>query len=95
MKVDLWRDQSLALMTEPACWPLYPILPLIRSQSGQPRELGVLFDTPGVIDWTGFRATVFLGNLFWIPETFAELRNRPREVFDSFEELLEAGWRVD
>jgi hypothetical protein len=33
--------------------------------------------------------------LFFLPETEAELLSGPRQAFDRFDELAEAGWTVD
>lgn len=89
------RQRSAALIAEPARWPCYPFLPLVRHHiSGDP-DLGVLYDAWGISNRTGFSATVFLQNLLLLPATETELLAGPREVFDSLEELLDAGWRVD
>jgi hypothetical protein len=39
--------------------------------------------------------TVFLENVFLVPSTAEELLKLPKEVFDTYEELLQAGWLVD
>jgi hypothetical protein len=44
---------------------------------------------------TGFSPTVWLTNLFTLPPTVAEFLELPREVFDTADELVAAGWRVD
>ncbi|OWK39989.1 hypothetical protein FRUB_05879 [Fimbriiglobus ruber] len=55
----------------------------------------MLFDARGVCGRTGFSATVFRTNLFDLPPTVDRLFALPREVFDSGEDLVRAGWRVD
>ena len=92
---DSSRQRSAALIAEPARWPCYPFLPLVRQRTSTDPELGVLYDAWGVSNRTGHSATVFLQNLLLLPATEAELLAGPREVFDSLEELLDAGWRVD
>jgi hypothetical protein len=73
---------------------MWPFLPLVR-RTGRTEELGVLFDAWGSLDLTGYSATVFLTNLLTLPPTFRKLIALPREVFDTAEVLLAAGWRVD
>ncbi len=81
-------------VSTPALWPGWPFLPLVR-RSGGAEELGVLFDARGACGLTGYSATVFLLNVFDLPPTVAGLLGAPREVFDSGDELVAAGWRVD
>ena len=54
-----------------------------------------MFDAMGTSTRTGFSATVFRCNLFLLPPSFEEFLALPKEVFDTSEELLNAGWRVD
>ncbi len=55
----------------------------------------VLYDAYGVSGTCGFRCTVFLRNVFTLPPTEAQLLTSAREVFDTFDELADAGWAVD
>jgi hypothetical protein len=89
---DLTRH--LLFVSTPALWPAYPILPVVRRTRGR-EELGVLLDVLGVCGRTGFRATVFLCNVFDLPRTLDAFLALPKEVFDTAEELIQAGWRVD
>src|SRR6266567_549596 len=88
------RQRSLALIVEPTRWPLWPLLPLRRVNSAGV-ELGLLYDARGVQNLYGYSTTVFLTNMFEMPDNDAEFLKLPRHVYDSFEELLDAGWRVD
>ena len=92
-KPDPLVRHRLALST-PAAWPVWPFLPVVRRTSGE-EELGVLFDAFGLCRLTGFSASVFLTNLFTLPPSLPELLALPKEVFDTPEELVAAGWRVD
>ncbi len=89
---DLARHRLFA--TTPALWPAWPFLPLVRRSRGA-EELGVLFDALGVCGLTGYSATVFLGNLFTLPARLDQLLASPREAYDSGDELVAGGWRVD
>jgi len=95
---SLAKSEELArqrlMMTTPSAWPLWPFLPVLR-RSDRGLELGVMFDAREVCDLTGYSAAVFRTSLYFPPMTLAEFLNLPREVFDTCEELLHAGWRVD
>jgi hypothetical protein len=95
MSTDELRRRNLLFFTTPALWSLWPLLPLVRRRPGQEEELGLLFDALGRSNLTGFSATVFLSNLFLSPESQAEFLAMPKEVYDTPEEMFEAGWRVD
>ncbi|MBA4064849.1 MAG: hypothetical protein C0501_14275 [Isosphaera sp.] len=86
--------RQLLFVTTPALWPAWPFLPLVRRTPGG-TELGMLFDARGAVDRTGYSATVFLTCLFVLPDTVEQLLALPREVYDTAEELVGAGWRVD
>lgn len=88
---DLARQ--LLVVTTPPLWAAWPFLPLVRRAGGR-RDLGVLFDARAA-GLTGYSATVFLTNLFLLPPALDRFLALPKEVFDSAEELLAAGWRVD
>ena len=90
--IDLARHRLF--ITSPALWPSWPFLALVRCRDGH-KELGVLFDARGALNLTGFSSTVLLASLYDLPATLVALLNGPKEVFDSSEELLQAGWRVD
>ncbi len=82
------------VVSTPATWPVWPFLPVVRRCRGE-EELGVLFDAFGLCRLTGLSASVFLTNLFTLPPSLPELLALPKEVFDTPDELVAAGWRVD
>jgi hypothetical protein len=90
------RQRNLAMMNAPHRWPLYPFLPLrrVRSEASEP-ALGMLYDAWGTSGTPGHSATVFFGNVCSVPATEEALFTQPREVFDTFAEVYDAGWRVD
>ena len=93
---DLARH--LLFVCTPTLWPAWPFLPLVRRPGegeSEDEELGLMFDARTVCDLCGYSATVFLTNLFTIPAEIEQLLELPREVFDTGEELVRAGWRVD
>jgi hypothetical protein len=90
--IDLARHRLF--VTSPAVWPTWPFLALVRCRDGR-TDLGVLFDARGALNLTGFSSTVLLANLYDLPDTLAALLAGPKEVFDTSEELIDAGWRVD
>ena len=87
-------SRHLAWLVTPRRWPLWPFLPLIRKAEAVV-DLGVLFDARHALGLTGLSATVFKTNLFLIPRRLEGLLSLPKETFDTAEEVLAAGWRVD
>jgi hypothetical protein len=80
----------------PALWPNYPFLPVVRRPVGQAEaECGVLYDALGMSGHYGYSATVFLVNLLQLPRTEAEFLALPRRVYDTFFEMADDGWTVD
>lgn len=76
------------MLKNPNKWPRWPVLPLIRrvpSEDSTGFE-GMLFDNPKV------KFTVYHANIF---EDLGRLESCPKEVYDNFEAILAAGWRVD
>jgi hypothetical protein len=92
MTDDLSRHRLV--LTNPSIWPLWPLLPLTR-RSDRGLELGVMFDARTMCGLMGYSATVFLTSMFFPPMSIAKFLQLPREVFDSTEELLARGWRID
>ena len=89
------RPRDLYFFTHPGEWKLWPFLPLVRRPAGGDEELGLLFDAWGASGRAGHSATVFLCNLFLMPQTLEEFLELPKEVFDAPEEMADAGWTVD
>jgi hypothetical protein len=88
-------QRNLLFLSTPSLWPVWPFLPVMRRQPGKVEEYGVLYDCWTKAGRPGYRATVFLTNLFELPPTEDELLALPREVYDTGEEVYTAGWRVD
>ena len=86
--------RHLLFVGTPALWPAWPFLPVVRRARGR-EELGVVFDGFGFCGLAGYSATVLRTNLFALPARLDQLLALPRESFDSPEELVAAGWRVD
>lgn len=86
--------RDVHLMASPALWPTWPFLPVVRRSHGE-QELGLLFDASAIPGLTGYRCTVWMANLFLLPRGLDAFLSLPKEVFDTFEEVAEAGWRVD
>ena len=89
------RQRNLIILTDPRRWPAWPFLPVMRRRPDQEEECGVLFDALRTKGLAGYSATVFLINLFLLPPLVAQFLTLPREVYDTAEEMFEAGWRVD
>ena len=89
------QQRSLFFLTRPDLWPHRPFLPLVRRRPGEEEELGVVFDALHAMDLPGYSSTVVFCNLLMLPPTLGEFLDLPKEVFDSPEDLIAAGWRVD
>src|ERR1700730_2190329 len=89
------RARNLLMFTRPDLWTAWPFLPLVKRLPGQPEEYGVLFDAMGSHDLPGYSATVFLTNLFLMPRQLNEFLALLKEVFDTRDEMADAGWCVD
>src|SRR5262245_5587797 len=92
---DRIRLRTVLMVYSPALWPAWPFLPVVRRRTCVTEELGLVFDALNARGLTGYSATVFRCNLFILPRTVSEFLAMPKEVFDSAEELADAGWRVD
>jgi hypothetical protein len=90
------RPLDLMVMRDPQLWSKWPFLPVIRpSRDGGEAQLGILYDARQVSGTYGFSATVFLVNLFLLPDTEAGLFAAPKRVYDTIDELVADGWTVD
>jgi hypothetical protein len=88
-------DRDLFFMSTPALWAAWPMLPVVRRRADGDFDTGLMYDTRGAARLAGLAATVFLANLFLLPRTLDEFLALPRETYDTFEEVIAAGWRVD
>ena len=88
------RLRQLQYLREPRLWPQWPFLPVVRD-SGAGRECGLLYDFRHTSGRLGYSATVILANLFALPRTEGQFLALPKEVFDTAEEVYDAGWRID
>jgi hypothetical protein len=89
------RARNLLFFARPDLWPAWPFLPLVKRLPDKLEEYGVLFDAMGSHELPGFSAAVFLTNLFLMPRQLDEFLALPKEVFDTREEVADAGWCVD
>jgi hypothetical protein len=87
-------QRTVMFLANPDLWPLWPFIPVVRRSSGE-EEYGVVYDAREAVNLTGYSSTVFITNLFTLPEDFQQFMQLPKEVFDSAEELAATGWRVD
>jgi len=87
--------RDLFFFTHPEHWPTWPFLPVVRRPADGEMECGLLYDIMHLRGRTGFSSTVFLCNIFLMPESEDEFLGMPKEVFDSPEEMAAAGWCVD
>jgi hypothetical protein len=89
------RQRDLCVLRDPGLWRCWPFLPVVRRAPDGGQQLGVLFDAVGACGRFGFSATVVLANIFLLPDNVEELFRLPRLVYDTPEEIVADGWRVD
>jgi hypothetical protein len=87
--------RDLFFFRTPSLWTTWPHFPVVRHKPDGEMNLGVLYDFAHTSQRTGYTCTVFLCNIFFLPETEEALLALPKEVFDTFEEMSAAGWSVD
>ena len=88
--------RDLIFLSTPSLWTVHPYLPVIRRAArGDCQQLGVMYDAIGVSGLYGFSATVFLANVFTLPQTEADFLALPKCVYDTLDELVNDGWVVD
>src|SRR4051812_19878672 len=88
-------QRDLFFFTHPEGWDRWPLLPVVRRHTDGTMDCGVLYDCAHTSGRMGYSGTVFLSNIFLLPETEEALLALPKETFDTPEELLGAGWTVD
>jgi hypothetical protein len=88
-------QRDLLILSSPKQWTTWPYLCLVRRKEDGEADCGVLYDAFHVSGRTGYSSTVFLENFFLLPGTEEQLLALPHESYDTHEELIAAGWRVD
>ena len=81
------KERNIKMMENPNDWPRWPLLPLIRKSNTD------LMGEPGfIVESDTAKFTVYKANIFMLPKDFETI---PKEVYDNFENIFNAGWRVD
>jgi len=94
--MQMARDRAVDrdMILNPSKWPILDALPMTKQVSNI-QELGVIINHP-VVESADPLNVVWLENMFFLPDTFEELeRVVERVVFNSVDELLDAGWEVN
>jgi hypothetical protein len=90
------RLRDLVVFRRPTLWVLWPYLPVVRRHpAGEGKQLGVVYDARGHRGLYGYSATVFLTNLWTMPRDPDRFLALPRCVYDTADEMADAGWTVD
>lgn len=76
----------------PQCWPYYPYLSVIRITSNGVQS-GTMVDLFRKHNIPGYSSTIFLCERSECPLSLAHLLSLDREIYDTPEEVIEAGWR--
>jgi hypothetical protein len=88
-------SRDLLYFATPALWPTWPFLAVIRRHADGEEDYGVLYDCWSAARRPGYSATVFLTNFFLMPRIEEEFFALSKEIFDTVDEMANAGWRVD
>jgi hypothetical protein len=90
------RLRDLRAFRDPELWKCWPFQPVVRrTQEGNDQQLGILYDAVHTCGQYGYSATVFLTNLFLLPATEERFFALPKLVYDTADEIADAGWTVD
>jgi hypothetical protein len=88
-------SRDVYFFSHPERWDLWPFLPVVRRHPGGEMDYGVLYDFVHTSGRLGYSSTVFLTNIFLLPDTEEAFLTLPKEVYDRPEEMAAAGWVVD
>jgi hypothetical protein len=81
-------SKDLETVQTPARWPYQIVLPLKRNIDGLPlTQIGCIIKDEG--------PKVLLTNMFALPTNAEALMEIPVEEYNSFEAMIDDGWRVD
>lgn len=83
------------LFANPTIWPQWPYLPVLRLQTDERPEFGLLYDAEGYSDKSGHQTTVFCATPADIALQESRFLKLPRHIYESVDELAAAGWIVD
>ena len=84
------RFDDVTFLNSPALWPNWPVCPVKRYDQcpGMMPTCGLVFDLAGC------KPAVYLLNM-WELSTPGSVENAAKQEFESFAELVAAGWMVD
>ena len=90
------KEEHIYMMKHPNSWPIWPVLPLIKANntSGGFPKAGCLIE----FGMSGPEPIVWLKMMWELPQKATEsymFENIEHEKFDSFEDIVAAGWIVD
>lgn len=89
-KLDEWeRKRELTMMQNPRNWPLWPFLPVKQPMSSGLPRCGVLVE----MKWDEPIKPIVYDCIVHMPKSFDP--DKKIAEYNSFEEMLEAGWVVD
>lgn len=91
------RDEATRTMiVDPGMWVHFPFLPMRKGNLTDidNMELGVIHSV-GTALKTDLKPIVIKSNMLMLPRSLGELKQLDSIDFDSVDEMMEAGWRVD
>lgn len=85
------KEEEVAMMTTPDVWPHTFVLPLKHKNSdGQTDNWGFMYSGVDVVA----EPKIYIGNMFEIDRKM-DLTKFDTICYDTFEEVVDAGWVVD
>jgi hypothetical protein len=80
------EDRIESYLTDSGNWPMWPFLPVEKGKQG-----GILF-AESVVEEGIFR--VYLCDVNSLPDKYSDFRDIENVVYDTAEELIQAGWKA-
>jgi hypothetical protein len=98
MTIEGTIEQDLQVIKDPGRWGVWPFLPLMRRSADQYGNMNVEFAV--MLARNDTTTTVFHINMIEFQRTLAaapmtHIHDFPHTIFDSVEQIIAEGWRID
>ena len=83
------QQRDATLIRHPGSWPGWPYLPLTKAIPNADKQLGTM------LAGEGYGSTIFLVNMYSMPRNKEDFDGLPRKVYNSAEDIVLDGWKID